>query len=121
MLTQNLNVGGPAGKSDLPGLGNKSRALIRSRCVSLSPQGRHFACATTEGLLIYSLDDDLVFDPTDLGEDVTPQAIYSSLKQKLYLRALLLAFRLQNNELIKHTILSTPPKEVSNDTQKSFH
>ena len=32
--------------------------------------GRQWAAATTEGLLLYGLDEGARFDPTDLGEEV---------------------------------------------------
>lgn len=41
---------------------------IRTKCVMFSPAGRSFSVASTEGLLMYSLDDSLVFDPFELGE-----------------------------------------------------
>ena len=41
--------------------------------MALSPTGHCWAAATTEGLLLYSLDRGAQFDPTDLAEDVTPQ------------------------------------------------
>ena len=107
-----MYVGGPGGKADLPGAAGQKRPAIRSRCVALSPAGREWAAATTEGLLLYSLDEDLVFDPTDLGEDVTPQAVHQAVRQKLYLKALLTAFRLQNTGLMQHALLSTPASEV---------
>ena len=97
----------------MPGAGGSQRAAIRSRCVALSPAGRQWAAATTEGLLLYSLDSDLVFDPTDLGEDVTPQAVHAAIKQKLYLRAILVAFRLDSQDLVQHALMSTPLAEVS--------
>ena len=40
-----------------------------------------WVAATTEGLLVYSLDEETMFDPTDLGEDVTPAAAAAALKQ----------------------------------------
>ena len=46
----------------------RTAAAIRSKCVQFSPTGRAFAVASTEGLLVYSLDDALVFDPIELGE-----------------------------------------------------
>ena len=67
-------TGGPAGEEDLPGTGGKRRPAVRSRAVALSPTGRCWAAATTEGLLLYSLDPAAMFDPTDLADDVTPQA-----------------------------------------------
>ncbi len=46
---------------------------MRSRAVALSPTGQSWAAATTEGLLLYTLDQGATFDPTDLTEDITPQ------------------------------------------------
>lgn len=46
---------------------------MRSRAVALSPTGRCWAAATTEGVLLHSLDAGAMFDPTDLAEDITPQ------------------------------------------------
>ncbi len=45
--------GGAAGESGLPGTGGKRAPAIRTRHVSLSPTGRSWAAATTEGLLLY--------------------------------------------------------------------
>ena len=41
---------------------------IRTKALTFAPSGRHFAIAATEGMLVYSLDETLVFDPFDLGE-----------------------------------------------------
>jgi periodic tryptophan protein 2 len=41
---------------------------IRTKCIQFSPSGRAYAVASTEGLLIYSIDETLVFDPFELGE-----------------------------------------------------
>lgn len=38
-----------------------------TKCVRFSPTGLQFAAASTEGLLLYSLDDALIFDPAELG------------------------------------------------------
>ena len=46
---------------------------MRSRAVALSPTGQSWAAATTEGLLLYALDQGATFDPTNLTEDITPQ------------------------------------------------
>ena len=40
---------------------------IRVRGVAFSPTGRAFAVASTDGLLVYSLDESLIFDPFELG------------------------------------------------------
>lgn len=59
---------------DLPGsLPNNGRPVVRTKCLRLAPTGRSFAAATTEGVLVYSIDDSFIFDPTDLDIDVTPE------------------------------------------------
>lgn len=66
---------GAASAADVPGAsraGGQQRPIARSRCVALSPTNRCWAVASTEGLLLYSLDDAMLFDPTDLTEDLTP-------------------------------------------------
>lgn len=59
---------------DLPGsMPNRGRPIIRTKSLSIAPTGRSFAAATTEGVLIYSIDESFIFDPTDLDIDVTPE------------------------------------------------
>lgn len=55
-----------AAASGLPGTASRGgkRAVARSRCIALSPTGRQWAACTTEGVLIYSLDEAATFDPT---------------------------------------------------------
>jgi periodic tryptophan protein 2 len=57
-----------------PGVRRQNMAIL-SKAVQFSPTGRSWAAATTEGLLIYSLDETLMFDPFDLDEDITPATI----------------------------------------------
>ena len=45
-----------------------------------SPTGRAFAVAATSGLLVYSLDEDNTFDPTDLDLELTPQAVRAAAR-----------------------------------------
>jgi periodic tryptophan protein 2 len=68
------------------------------------------ACA--EGLLVYSLDEGLVFDPTDLDEDVTPEAARRASASGAHARALLIALRLRDPDTLRHVVLSTPPQQV---------
>lgn len=99
---------------DLPGTAaNAGRPIARTRCLKLSPTGRSWVAATTEGVLLYSMDDDLVFDPTDLDLDVTPQAISTALNDRQYTRALVLALRLNEPRQIRKCIESVPPSDVS--------
>lgn len=95
-------------------------------CCSLTPDGIRMPSSTTqdyrwnnlnprrpaEGVLLYSLDEGLVFDPTDLGVEVTPAAVHSAAARGAWLQAFLLALRLNQPPLLRHVILSTPPKQV---------
>jgi periodic tryptophan protein 2 len=59
---------------DLPGsMPNRGRPVARTKCLRIAPTGRSWAAATTEGVLLYSVDESFIFDPTDLDMDVTPE------------------------------------------------
>ncbi|KAL7748419.1 U3 snoRNP protein [Sorochytrium milnesiophthora] len=88
------------------------RPEIRTRCVRFSPTGRSWAAAATEGLLIYSLDDTLLFDPLDLDMDITPDTILATLQDGDYGTALLMALRLNEQPLIQQTYEAVPPPQV---------
>ncbi|KAJ1966268.1 U3 snoRNP protein [Dipsacomyces acuminosporus] len=102
----------------LPGVktGDKSNRLlkpeVRTRDVKFSPTGRQWAAASTEGLLIYSLDETMVFDPYELDEDVTPDTIRNLTRKGEHLRALVNAFRLNEQYLIRETYEAIPPLDV---------
>jgi periodic tryptophan protein 2 len=58
----------------LPGsVANRGRPIARTKCVNFAPTGRSFAAATTDGVLLYSVDESFMFDPTDLDVDVAPE------------------------------------------------
>lgn len=95
-----------------------TRPEIRVMSVGFSPTANAFAAASTEGLLIYSVDDGLIFDPIDLDIDVTPENTLQCLKDKEYLNAIAMAFRLNETYLI-HKVYETIQKDdiklVAND------
>ncbi|KAF9225973.1 WD40 repeat-like protein [Gyrodon lividus] len=90
----------------------KYRQEARTKCVRFSPTGRAWAAASTEGLLIYSLDDTLAFDPFDLTIDLTPQSVLDVLAEREFLKALVLAFRLNEKSLIQRIYESIPRSDV---------
>ncbi|EPS37707.1 hypothetical protein H072_8584 [Dactylellina haptotyla CBS 200.50] len=89
-----------------------TRPQIRVSSVSFSPTGRSFAAASTEGLLIYSLDNYYTFDPFDLEIDITPASILGTLKRKEYLKALVMSFRLNEKYLIHQVYESIPAADI---------
>lgn len=87
---------------------------VRVTGVAFSPTGRAFCAASTEGLLIYSLDTLPLFDPIDLDLAVTPASTLHVLqKEKDYLKALIMAFRLNEAPLIRRVFEGTPHSSIS--------
>ncbi|KAL5575626.1 hypothetical protein UlMin_017325 [Ulmus minor] len=99
---------------DLPGsMPNRGRPVVRTKCLRLAPTGRSFAAATTEGVLVYSIDDAFIFDPTDLDIDVTPEAVDAALNEDQPKRALLISLRLNEDSLIKKCIFAVSTVDIA--------
>ncbi|KAI8351541.1 quinon protein alcohol dehydrogenase-like superfamily [Blakeslea trispora] len=90
----------------------KARPEVKSMAVRFSPTGRAWAAATTDGLMIYSLDEDILFDPFDLEIDITPETVLEALGDKEYLKSLCMAFRLNEKPLIHTVFEGVPPDSV---------
>lgn len=105
-------TGSAAGASGLPGTGFIGRPQLRTRAVALSPTADGFAAATTEGVLVYAPQDRVLFDPTDLAEDVTPAAVHAAVAAGAHLRALLLALRLRGPAEVELAVINTPPQQI---------
>ena len=88
------------------------RQEARTKCVRFSPTGRAWAAASTEGLLIYSIDDTMAFDPFDLDIDLTPQSLLGVLSKREYLKALVMAFRLSEKPLVHKVYESVPRDDI---------
>ena len=65
------------------------------------------ACST-EGLLSYTLDQAVVFDPYELDVDVTPAIVRNTLNKGEHSAALMLSFRLNEQSLIQEVMESIP-------------
>ncbi|RYP18585.1 hypothetical protein DL765_003870 [Monosporascus sp. GIB2] len=86
---------------------------VKVTSVGFSPAGTSFCAASTEGLLIYSLDSNLQFDPFDLNMEITPASTLSVLEnEKDYLKALVMAFRLNEAGLIKRVFQAVPYTDI---------
>jgi periodic tryptophan protein 2 len=85
---------------------------VMSKAVIFSPTGRSWAAATTEGLLVYSLDENLTFDPIELDEEITPFNITRTLKRSQYTKALLLSLHLNEEELIRKCLEGVPVESI---------
>lgn len=97
--------GDPSARKTLP--------EVKVTGVAFSPTGSSFCAASTEGLLIYSLDNDLQFDPFDLNMEITPASTLSVLEsEKDYLKALVMSFRLNEAGLIKRVFQAIPYPDI---------
>ena len=131
--SRNLTDAGPAGLIDthgeasdledridrsMPGAtrgdlaSRRTAPAVRVPAITFSPTGRAFCAATTEGLLLYSLDGAVHFDPFDLDADVTPASTLGYLAQGDYTRALVMAFRLNESSLVRQVYEGTPTDQV---------
>ncbi|XAR50577.1 hypothetical protein NMG60_11004934 [Bertholletia excelsa] len=97
----------------LPGsMPNHGRPVVRTKCLKIAPTGRSWAAATTEGVLIYSMDESFIFDPTDLDIDVTPEAVDVALNEDQPSKALILSLRLNEDSLIKKCVIAVNPVDI---------
>lgn len=91
----------------------RTRPEVRVSAVAFSPTGRAFCAASTEGLLVYSLDNALQFDPFDLDINITPACTLQAIKEKDFLLALIMAFRLNERPLIRRVYEAIPIANVT--------
>lgn len=92
--------------------GTKSRPMISASAVSFSPIGRSFSVASTEGLLVYSLDEKISFDPFDLDMETTLENCLEASRKGDHLQALIMAFRLGLQQTVIHVVQQTPVSSV---------
>lgn len=91
----------------------RRRPEVRVPAIAFSPTGRAFCAVTTEGLLVYSLDNITQFDPFDLEITITPTTILESIGEKDYLRAFIMAFRLNEKSLIRRVYEKIPLDNIA--------
>jgi periodic tryptophan protein 2 len=92
----------------------KKMPEVRVTGVAFSPIGRAFCAASTEGLLIYSIDTTPLFDPVDLDLAITPAStLYVLRKEKDYLKTLVMAFRLNEGPLIRQVFEGIPHSSIA--------
>ncbi len=86
---------------------------VRVPAVAFSPAGRSFCAASTEGLLVYSLDNAIQFDPFDLDINITPASTLQAIKEGDFLLAIVMAFRLNERLLIRRVYEAVPVTDVT--------
>ncbi|CAH1183241.1 unnamed protein product [Phaedon cochleariae] len=98
-------------KGDLSG--RSVRPEVRVFSLRFSPTGQSWAAATTEGMLVYSLNGSGgVFDPWELQLGITPMAVREAVEDRDFANALIMSMKLNEVDLIQEVIESTPPKDI---------
>eukprot|EP00537_Pseudo-nitzschia_pungens_P009928 CAMPEP_0172384884 /NCGR_PEP_ID=MMETSP1061-20121228/2579_1 /TAXON_ID=37318 /ORGANISM="Pseudo-nitzschia pungens, Strain cf. pungens" /LENGTH=931 /DNA_ID=CAMNT_0013113665 /DNA_START=146 /DNA_END=2941 /DNA_ORIENTATION=+ len=90
-----------------------SKVEVLTRQVSFSSTGREWAAVSGEGLHVYSLDEDMLFDPISLTEAITPAAVETKIEQKSYSMALRMALHLNEETLIKQVLEEIPYASIT--------
>jgi len=72
--------------------------------VKFSPTGREFAVATTQGLQIFSLDESMLFAPTEIDIAITPQAVSAALTRCEFGKAINMALHLGEKYVLKKAV-----------------
>jgi periodic tryptophan protein 2 len=105
-------------KISLPGVirgDHSARAYkpeIQVACVRFSPTGRAWSACTTEGLLTYSIDASMMFDPFDLDIEITPRTIRETLQNQDYSIALMQSLKLNELPLIAYVFEKIPRNSI---------
>jgi len=89
-----------------------TRLAVRCACVRFAPDGRSWAAASTEGLLLFSLDEALNFDPTGLELETTPAAVVEAAQSGDFGRALPMALCLNEPGLLRGCWQLVPPEHI---------
>ncbi|XP_015187730.1 PREDICTED: periodic tryptophan protein 2 homolog [Polistes dominula] len=85
---------------------------VRVYSLQFSPTGQSWGAATTEGLLIYSLNTEFMFDPFQLEIGITPVTTKEALSKQEYSKALMMALRLNEKPLIRQCLEAVPCKNI---------
>jgi len=85
---------------------------VRVSQLQFAPTGRSFTAVTTEGLLVYSLDRQLVFDPVDLAISITPQRVRRELEKTNFSAALMMALKLNEKPLLRQVLETVPHTDI---------
>ncbi|VDM96221.1 unnamed protein product [Thelazia callipaeda] len=90
----------------------RCRPEMRVNNIKCSPTGRCFAVCSTEGVAVFSLDHRSLFNPFELGVQVTPVTVKNALLEREYSAALEMALQLNQEDIIENVFLSTPVAQI---------
>jgi periodic tryptophan protein 2 len=90
-----------------------SKVEVLTLQVAFSSTGREWAAVSGEGLHVYSLDEDMLFDPISLTEAITPAAVETQLEEGCYSMALRMAIHLNEFALVQQVLEEIPYASIS--------
>ena len=90
-----------------------SKVEVLTMQVGFSSTGREWATVSGEGLHVYSLDEDMIFDPISLTEEVTPDAVVDKMETGEYGVALRMALFLNEFKLVRRVLENTPYASIT--------
>ena len=103
-----------AGKGNIKNDGSRStKAEMLTTAVGFSSTGHEWAAATTQGLQIFSLDEGLLFAPTDLDVTITPQTVAAAVKRQEYTLAINMALHLGEPKVLKNAVDAVEIQAIS--------
>eukprot|EP00126_Sphaerothecum_destruens_P011227 Sdes_comp20878_c0_seq2m17869 len=118
-FSQHLRSNPHPALNPLPGVGKgdlsarRTLPQIRVKSAQFSPAGRCWAAVSSEGLIIYSLDADFMFDPFDLEVDLNPQKLVDVFcREKQFTKAICMAFKLGEKNWILSVVENIPKSSV---------
>jgi len=86
----------------------RSKIEVLTHQVAFSSTGREWAAVSGEGLHVYSLDDEMIFDPISLTEEVTPSTVVDKLRSKEFSVALRMSVLLNEYSLVSQVLEDVP-------------
>lgn len=86
---------------------------VRVKCLQFSPTGQSWVAACTEGLVVFSLEADIIFDPFQLDSNVTPETIQDTSLRGEHTKALLMSLRMNEPQLIYNVMEAVRPCDIS--------
>jgi periodic tryptophan protein 2 len=89
----------------------KVKPAIRCKQIQFAGSGREWAVASTEGLVIYSLDESIIFDPFDLDVEIKPEVVLELLKPDP-LKAFIVALRLNEPGILQLAYENIPFQNI---------
>jgi hypothetical protein len=112
-LANDLDLPG-AGKGNIKNDGSRStKAEMLTAAVGFSSTGHEWAAATTQGLQIFSLDEGLLFAPTDLDISITPQSVAAAIVRQEYTLAINMALHLGEPRILKKAVDAVDAMAIS--------